>query len=129
VSHGSSRDSARGPHAYRHGRVAPKNEEVLASRVARPHRAGWHDCATRHGRAPSSRRRNLNSFDCGFWDISGSWFFFTREHLLEEIFRVFERILFSCIWIEFVTVEDCSTFQQQLNQVCSQFSLFSSLLF
>ena len=80
-------------------------------------------------RARPSRHRDLNSFDGSFWDFSGSLFFFTIEHLLEKIFRVFERVLFSYIWIEFVAVEDYSTFQQQLNQVCSHFSFFSSLLF
>ena len=45
-------------------------------------------------RAPPSCRRDLNSFDGSFRDFSGSLFFFIIEHLVEEIFRVFERVLF-----------------------------------
>ena len=40
---------------------------------------------------PLSPTCDLSSFDCSFRD---SFIFFTREHFLDEILRVFERVLF-----------------------------------
>jgi len=90
--------------AVQHRRIKRSGQQTATSaRVVMPPRA------PRHDRAHPPCRRDLNSFDLWFSGHLLFYCFSLLESSLEEILRVFERILLSCIWIEFAAIEDCST--------------------
>ena len=69
-----------------HDRAARDHAAPAASNMARPGRAGWHDCATWHGRARCAAAGFVRFaiFGCGFPSLLGT----ARSTFLRAYFRV-----------------------------------------